>query len=93
MITFGLPKGYLFKKSIDYFRGHGIEIDNITDRQLVFYDKTNQYRFLILRPIDVPVYVENGIVDIGVTGMDILNETKPEIVTVKDLGFGYCRFR
>ncbi|OGI08579.1 MAG: ATP phosphoribosyltransferase [Candidatus Margulisbacteria bacterium GWF2_35_9] len=92
MITIGIPKGYLLKESLKFFSKFGVEVDDIPDRKLIFFDRTKKYRFMILRPTDVPVYVENGVVDMGVTGMDIIRERKPNIIKLKDLGFGYCRF-
>ena len=91
MITIGIPKGYLLKESLTYFAARGIVVESFSDRQLIFNDKSGEYRFMILRPVDVAVYVEHGVVDIGVTGMDIIREEKPELVVAKDLGFGYCR--
>lgn len=90
-ITIGIPKGYLFNESLEFFKSHGIEIAEISDRTLIFYDKTKRYRFLILRPTDVTVYVQNGVVDMGICGLDIVRETKPDLIVLKDLGFGYCR--
>ncbi len=90
-ITIGIPKGYLFEESLSFFKERGIEVGEVPDRALIFYDKTKQYRFLILRPTDVPVYVQNGVVDMGVCGLDIVRETKPDLIVLKDLGFGYCR--
>jgi len=80
------------KESLKYFSQFGIEVDEIPARKLIFFDKKKEFRFMILRPTDVPVYVENGVVDMGVTGMDIIRERKPNIIKLKDLGFGYCRF-
>ncbi len=90
-ITIGIPKGYLFKKTLEFFETKGIFVDDIPERALIFYDRTKKYKFLILRPTDVTVYVENGVVDMGICGMDIIIENDSELVVVKDLGFGYCR--
>ncbi len=90
-ITIGLPKGYLFDESLDFFKKQGVEVDDVPSRALIFHDKSMKFRFLILRPTDVTVYVQNGVVDMGVCGMDIVRETKPDLIVLKDLGFGYCR--
>lgn len=91
LLTIGLAKGYLLKDSLEFFKQHDIESGDYSDRQLIFQDRKNQVRFMILRPTDVPVYVESGVVDMGITGLDILREYKPEVITLKDLGFGRCR--
>ncbi len=91
VVTIGVAKGYLLKESLAFFNKLGIEPSEFSDRQLIFFDKTKKYRFMLLRPTDVPVYVEHGVVDIGITGMDIIKENKPDVIVLKDLGFGQCR--
>ena len=91
VITIGISKGYLLKDTLAFFKKHGIEPADYSDRQLIFFDKTKRYRFMILRPTDVPVYVESGVVDMGVTGLDIVREYRPHLIVLKDLGFGKCR--
>lgn len=91
MISIGVPKGYLYEESLDYFRRHGLAVGSCPERALCFYDKEKQYRFMILRPTDVPVYIEHGIIDMGICGMDIIKEESPDLLVLKDLGFGKCR--
>ncbi|MDD5457212.1 MAG: ATP phosphoribosyltransferase [Candidatus Margulisbacteria bacterium] len=91
VITIGLAKGYLLDDGLKFFKDKGIKVNAYSDRQLIFFDKTGKYRFMILRPLDVPSYVEHGSVDIGITGLDILKENKPKVITLKDLDIGHCR--
>lgn len=90
-IRVGIPKGYLFNESLKLFTDNGVEIPEISDRALIFSDTKGEYIFHILRPTDVPVYVEKGVVDLGICGMDIIKEADPKVTVLKDLGFGYCR--
>jgi len=46
---------------------------------------------LILKPVDIPAYVEYGAADLGIVGKDILLEQEPNIYEPLDLGFGFCR--
>ncbi len=48
-------------------------------------------RFLLLKPDDVPTYVEYGAADLGVVGRDVLDERSSDVYTPLDLGFGRCR--
>ncbi len=50
-----------------------------------------QLRFLLLKPDDVPTYVEYGAADLGVVGRDVLDERGSDVYTPLDLGFGRCR--
>jgi ATP phosphoribosyltransferase len=47
--------------------------------------------FLIVRPTDVPTYVEYGAADVGVVGKDVLLEQDCDVYEPLDLGFGACR--
>lgn len=91
IITIGIPKGYLFKNSMDFLRKHGINFTNYSERQLLIKDSSGKYQCLVLRPSDVPVYVEHGIVDVGISGLDTIKESNCQLVVLHDLGFGYCR--
>src|SRR5207245_1060476 len=46
---------------------------------------------VLVRPSDVPTYVEYGVVDAGVVGADILMEQATDVFEPLDLGFGSCR--
>src|SRR5204863_945041 len=48
-------------------------------------------RFILLKPADVPTYVEYGAADLGIVGKDILLEQAPDVYEPIDLGFGFCR--
>jgi ATP phosphoribosyltransferase len=47
--------------------------------------------FLVVKPGDVPVYVESGAADLGVTGTDVLRETNADVLEPLELQFGFCR--
>lgn len=87
-----LTKGYLLEKSLDLFAQIGIEIEKseLQSRKLFLYDKTKKYQFVIIRPADVPIYVEYGAVDIGIAGKDVLLEENLSVAELLDLKFGKC---
>jgi len=45
---------------------------------------------LSVRAMDIPVYVYNGIADLGITGRDVIAEIGLEVYELADLGFGTC---
>jgi ATP phosphoribosyltransferase len=47
--------------------------------------------FLLVKPADVPVYVESGAADLGITGTDVLRETGADVLEPLELQFGFCR--
>ena len=60
-------------------------------RRLFTMDKSGQFKLLIVRPWDVPAYVEQGAADLGVAGLDVLKEQSPDVYILKDLKFGACK--
>ncbi|MGB9730511.1 MULTISPECIES: ATP phosphoribosyltransferase [Calditerrivibrio] len=93
-ITIALPKGRLAEDTIELFLKKGILKNNCIDfksRKLVFNDDEEKFRFLLVRNMDVPTYVEYGACDLGVVGKDIICETKADVYEFLDLGFGFCR--
>lgn len=92
-ITIGLSKGRLLKESKGILELLGQDFDYIkTTRQLVIKDKESALNFILLKPSDVPTYVEKGIIDIGIVGKDTLIENKRDVYEVMHLPIGKCRF-
>lgn len=91
-VTIALSKGRLAKYSIDVFKKCGIECDGLTEdtRKLIIESKNSDYRFLLVKPSDVPTYVEYGIADMGIAGKDSIMESKTSVYEMLDLGFGKC---
>jgi len=61
-------------------------------RELSVRDKDNGVEFVFLRPRDIATYVSNGVLDLGVTGLDLLHDSGADVKHVMDLGFGRARF-
>ena len=93
MLNIALPKGRLGMKVYDMLADIGYECPEILEdnRKLIFENKENQVRYLLVKPSDVTIYVENGAADIGVAGKDIILEQEPDVYELLDLGFGKCR--
>jgi ATP phosphoribosyltransferase len=92
MIRVAVAKGYLFKETVKIFNELGIKVDlTDADRKLFIFDQSKKFQFLLVRPSDVPVYVEHGAAELGVVGKDILHEQSSPVVELLDLKFGYCR--
>jgi ATP phosphoribosyltransferase len=71
--------------------GIRVSEDAINSRRLALKDETGQYRFIFVKPADVPVYVEHGIADCGVVGRDVLLESEADLLLPLDLGIARCR--
>lgn len=92
-VTFALAKGRLAEKSAELLQKCGIDCANILEptRKLVLTDASGKYKFIFVKPSDVPVYVERGVADIGVVGKDTLMEDGANVYELADLGFAKCR--
>lgn len=92
-ITIALAKGRLADKTIEILERCGIDCSplKVDTRKLVLCDKDNRYKFIFVKPSDVPTYIERGVADIGVVGKDTLLEDEKDIYEMIDLRFGTCR--
>jgi ATP phosphoribosyltransferase len=93
-INIALPKGRLGKKSYELLKKIGYSCQELEEenRKLVFTSEENKVRYFWVKPSDVPVYVEKGIADLGVAGVDVLLESEADVYDMLDLGFGKCYF-
>jgi len=92
-LTIALPKGKLFAKSVDLLAKVGFSADNVVEdsRKLVITNEKNKVRFIIVKTMDLPVYVEYGAADIGIIGKDVLLEEQRDVYELLDMKYGKCR--
>lgn len=90
-LRIALPKGRLYDATLERFRRAGIALAGDPGRRLLAPATEPGIEFLAVKPMDVPVYVESGAADLGVTGTDVLRETNADVLEPLDLGFGHCR--
>jgi ATP phosphoribosyltransferase len=62
-------------------------------RELVLHDPENDTEFFFLRPRDIATYVGSGQLDLGITGRDLLLDSRTEAHELMGLGFGTSTFR
>lgn len=93
MLTIALSKGKLLGQTLPLFAEAGYPTKDLTEdsRRLVFTYGDRGITYLIVRPSDVPAYVEHGAADIGVVGKDVLLEQNPDVYEPVDLKIGACR--
>lgn len=91
MISIAIPTGVLLDGSLDLLRRAGVvdlDRDEIGRKLLV---EQNGVRVVLVKPADVPAYVDHGSADLGVAGKDQLWESTGSHYELLDLGFGTCR--
>ena len=83
-------KGRLREPSIELLHDAGLAPETPGDRALAFPCRNAPVEALLVRADDVPEYVQDGVVDCGITGLDIVRETGADVVELLRLGFGAC---
>ena len=93
LIKIAVPnKGSLSEPAAEMLREAGYA--QRTDlKELVLFDEANGVEFFYLRPRDIAVYVGEGTLDVGITGRDMLLDSRAHATEIMPLGFGRSRFR
>jgi ATP phosphoribosyltransferase len=93
MLTVALSKGRLLDPTIQFLATAGIEVpdDILGSRRLLAPDRSGAYQFLLVKPMDLPTYVEYGVAAAGICGRDVLLEVGADLHQPLDLGYGRCR--
>jgi len=87
MITIAIPKGSLEAQTLLLFKQADLEI-KVTSREYnPRIEDPRIERVKILRPQEIPEYVEKGYFDVGITGKDWLEERGADVVEVADLSY------
>lgn len=89
MLTIALPKGRIAEQTLEKFASAFNEEFIFEDRKLIL-EKAG-FRFLNVRNQDVPTYVMYGAADLGVVGLDVLEEKEYDLVKLLDLQIGKCK--
>jgi ATP phosphoribosyltransferase len=88
MLSLVLPKGSLERATLELFESADLAVRRSSEvdyRASIDDPRINDVR--ILRPQEIPVYVAEGLFDLGVTGRDWIEETGAEVVTLGELGY------
>lgn len=92
MLRIALPnKGTLSEEAVTLVKEAGYKTRREA-KELSVLDAANDVEFLFLRPRDIAVYVSGGIVDAGITGRDLLADSRSQAMELLPLGFGKSRF-
>jgi ATP phosphoribosyltransferase len=83
-IKLGIPKGSLEQQTLRLFEKSGWKI-SIADRNYFPEINDEDITCSLLRAQEIPIHVENGAIDVGITGKDWKEENESDVVTVADL--------
>lgn len=88
MLRLVIPKGSLENQTLALFEAADIRLMRGSDRD--YHGTVDDPRldsFSLLRPQEIPRYVEEGFFDVGLTGLDWVKETGAEVQTVAELAY------
>jgi len=88
-LKFAIPnKGRLSTPTLELFELIGFKIDNGHKRLLSVDVVKSDLKIFHINAADIPEYVQDGIVDLGITGYDLVKEKGAKIKILKELNYG-----
>ena len=94
MLTIALSKGRILKETLPLLTTIGIDVsdDELNSRKLILDSNIEDIKIIVLRATDVPVFVQHGVADIGISGKDVIEEKGyMGIYELLDLRISKCR--
>ena len=88
IVNIGIPKGSLQEPTINLFKKAGY---TVTIGRNSYYPQIDDKEFeaMLLRPQEMALYVEKGVIDIGLAGRDWVRECQADIIEIAE--FSYSR--
>lgn len=84
ILRLGMPKGSLQQATVEIFERAGYNV-TVDERQYKPHIDDEELWAVLLRAQEMPVYVQDGMLDCGLTGLDWIKERGAEVVEVADL--------
>lgn len=91
-LKLGIPKGSLQDYTFKIFKLAGFNIE-IPERGYFLKIDDPEIECFLLRPQEIPKYVGNGKLDLGISGDDWISETKAKVVEVCDLKYAKAKIK
>jgi len=89
-LTLAVPaKGRMAEPALRLCSDAGLSFE-VTERSLVVPCANAPVDLLLVRPSDIPEYAQDGVVDLGITGANLVAEADADVVTLAALGFARC---
>ncbi|MCS7094928.1 MAG: ATP phosphoribosyltransferase [Thaumarchaeota archaeon] len=89
-LRFAIPKGSLEQETLKLLQSAYYDVRG-ADRSYRPSISDEEIQLKILRPQEIPVYVQDGLHDIGITGSDWVLETGADVEVLQDLEYGRVR--
>ncbi|HEY3832326.1 MAG TPA: ATP phosphoribosyltransferase [Acidimicrobiia bacterium] len=88
MLRLVLPKGSLERATLQLFDDADLSVNRASDVDYkASIDDPRVHEVRILRPQEIPSYVEQGMFDLGITARDWIEETESDVVSLSQLRY------
>ena len=87
-LILGLPAGSLQQSTMDIFKKAGFNI-NVHERSYFPYIDDEEIECILIRAQEIPRYVQDGVLDAGISGKDWIEENRADVVEAAE--FRYSR--
>jgi len=91
-IKIALPsKGRISDPSVKLLERAGIGLKDNTNRKLFSETYDEDISVMFTRAADIPEFVADGAADLGITGLDLIEENEADVKILEDLNFGKAK--
>ena len=91
-IKIAIPsKGRISEPSINILEKAGLGLIDKNNRKLISKTFNENIEVMFARASDIPEFVNDGVADMGITGVDLIQESESEVVELLDLRFGQTK--
>jgi ATP phosphoribosyltransferase len=93
MLRIALPTGRMLSQATPFLDAAGYApVESLAQtRKLTVPSRCGRVEYLLVKPVDAPLYIEQGVAHAGVCGKDVLMEVDADLLEPLDLGFSKCR--
>jgi len=90
-IRIAIAKGRIATEASDLIKESGFDLDEVfNSRKLRLQNKLGSYELILLKASDIPLYVQEGAVDVGIVGKDTVIESNHLVYELCELDMAYC---
>ena len=91
-IKIAIPsKGRISEPSINILEKAGLGLIDKNNRKLISKTFNENIEVMFARASDIPEFVNDGVADMGITGVDLIKESESEVIELLDLRFGQTK--
>ena len=81
-------KGRISDPSIELLERAGLGLIDKNNRKLISKTFNENIEVMFARASDIPEFVNDGVADMGITGVDLIKENEADVCELLDLRFG-----